>query len=396
MKSILSSLVFSFTSLNSLIMKYIQIFASLFFFGLSLLFAQPGGGPWNNPLRMAWSTDGITFGTTSIFQDSSGVPSVIRWKGDTLIAAFQWFRQPNPSPSWDRVATKMSFDKGITWTEPQPVIVNGLPTGFQRPFDPTLVSLGGDSLRIYYSSSVTMPMMGADSIIDTYSAVSTDGVNFQFENNPRVNVDSSKVIDPAVIYFNNAWHFAAPIGSPQQGAYHYISPNGVNFSRVPNISSDNTHNWTGNYMVENSTELRFYGSGGNVWYNHSANGGVWDGYVPTNIQGGDPSVVKIDSNNYLMIYVGQPYSVAKEELIDNSELVKIYPNPAFDKITINLNGKICSGKIELYTMQGVLVWESEVLESEITLDRSKVYPGGYIYRIHSDRGVGGFGKLWVE
>jgi hypothetical protein len=290
----------------------------------------------------------------------------------------------------------MSFDKGITWTEPQPVIVNGLPTGFQRPFDPTLVSLGGDSLRIYYSSSVTMPMMGADSIIDTYSAVSTDGVNFQFENNPRVNVDSSKVIDPAVIYFNNAWHFAAPIGSPQQGAYHYISPNGVNFSRVPNISSDNTHNWTGNYMVENSTELRFYGSGGNVWYNHSANGGVWDGYVPTNIQGGDPSVVKIDSNNYLMIYVGQPYSVAKEELIDNSELVKIYPNPAFDKITINLNGKICSGKIELYTMQGVLVWESEVLESEITLDRSKVYPGGYIYRIHSDRGVGGYGKLWVE
>jgi hypothetical protein len=313
MKSILSSLVFSFTSLKSLSMKYIQIFASLFFFGLSLLFAQPGGGPWNNPLRMAWSADGINFGASTIFQDSSDQPSVIRWKGDTLIAAFLWFRQPNRGDIWGRVATKMSFDKGLTWTKPQPVVVNGLPSKYQRYFNPTLVSLGGDSLRIYYSYSVTIPMMGEDSIIDTYSAVSTDGVNFQYENNPRVNVDSSRVINPAVIYFNKAWHFAAPIGSPQQGAYHFISPNGVNFNMVPNISSDNTHNWTGNYMVENSTELRFYGSGGNIWYNHSANGGVWDGYVPTNLQGRDPSVVKVDSNNYLMIYVGQPYSVAKEE-----------------------------------------------------------------------------------
>lgn len=377
-------------------MKSIQISACLVFLSLSFLFAQPSGGPWNNPLRMAWSSDGISFGTSSIFQDSSGVPSVIRWKGDTLIAAFQWFRQPNPSASWDKVATKMSFDKGITWTEPQPIVVSGLPTGFQRPFDPTLVSLGGDSLRIYYSSSVTMPMMGADSIIDTYSAVSTDGVNFLFENNPRVNVDSSRVIDPAVIYFNNAWHFAAPIGSPQQGAYHFISPDGVNFSRVPNILSDNTHNWTGNFMVENNAELRFYGSGGNIWYNHSVNGGVWNGYVPTNIQGGDPSVVKIDSNNYLIIYVGQPYSVANEELVENAASLKIYPNPAIDKITITLNGKSFTGKFKLYTMQGTLAFESEVLDSEVVLDRDKISPGGYIYQIYSDSGSKEYGKLWVE
>ena len=57
------------------------------------------GFPWERPLLIAWSADGITFDPPTSFQDSSGVPSVVRWKGDTLIATFQWFRQPNPSLS---------------------------------------------------------------------------------------------------------------------------------------------------------------------------------------------------------------------------------------------------------------------------------------------------------
>src|SRR5437016_10765108 len=95
--------------------------------------------PWKNPLMITWSADGTTFGAPAIFQDSSGVPSVIRWHGDTLIAAFQWFRLPNPSASWDRVSVKFSYDKGVNWTQPVPIVVNGLPPAFQRPFDPTLV-----------------------------------------------------------------------------------------------------------------------------------------------------------------------------------------------------------------------------------------------------------------
>jgi hypothetical protein len=63
---------------------------------------------------------------------------------------------------------------------------------------------------------------------------------------------------------------------------------------------------------------------------------------------------------------------------------------------IGLNGKSFSGKIELYTMQGVLVLESDVIDSAVRLDRSKICPGGYIYRIHSGKSTGGYGKLWVE
>ncbi|MEK9137377.1 MAG: hypothetical protein AAB393_09655, partial [Bacteroidota bacterium] len=84
---------------------------------VSRVFAQ--GGPWNNPLKIA-SSDGRIFTPPTTFQDSSGVPSAIRWKGDTLICAFQWFRQPVGSPTWDRVAVKFSYDAGVHWTDPTP------------------------------------------------------------------------------------------------------------------------------------------------------------------------------------------------------------------------------------------------------------------------------------
>lgn len=106
---------------------------------------------WNRPLKMAWSDNGIAFGTPVIFQDSSGVPSVIKWKADTLVCVFQWFRQPKNSITWDRVAVKFSYNAGITWTQPAPIIVNGIPNNYQRPFDPTLAVISKSSLRIYFS-----------------------------------------------------------------------------------------------------------------------------------------------------------------------------------------------------------------------------------------------------
>ena len=63
-------------------MKNISLLLFLVLLSLKL-FSQ--NFPWERPLKIAWSPDGITFGTPTIFQDSSGVPSVIKWKGDTLI-----------------------------------------------------------------------------------------------------------------------------------------------------------------------------------------------------------------------------------------------------------------------------------------------------------------------
>ena len=107
-------------------MKVVKLLLILLFIMSNEVMSQ-GHFPWENPLKMAWSSDGITFNQQAVFQDSSGVPSAIRWKGDTLICAFQWFRQPKNTPTWDRVAVKFSYNKGVSWTSPKPIVVNGLP-----------------------------------------------------------------------------------------------------------------------------------------------------------------------------------------------------------------------------------------------------------------------------
>ena len=272
---------------------------------------------------LAHSANGISFTPAVIFQDSSGVPSVVRWKSDTLVCVFQWFRQPINSLTWDRVAVKYSYDGGSTWTQPEPVLFDSIPATYQRPFDPTLAVLSDGRLRMYFSSSDGMPI-GNDSIINTYSAISTDGMHFRFEPGARADEPSKRLIDPAVIFFNSQWQYLSPAGAPQEGAFHYISTDGLSFTKISDISSDSIHNWTGNFLVLDSLQqLRFYGCGqGLIWFNSSGDGMNWIGYVNTNIAGGDPAICRNLTGDYILIFVNasnttgivNPFEREKENL----------------------------------------------------------------------------------
>jgi hypothetical protein len=299
------------------------------YFILFLLFAMDvfsqGSPPWERPLKIAGSSDGITFTPPAVFQDSAGVPSAVKWKGDTIACVFQWFRQPMNSPTWDRVAVKFSYDNGFSWSQPVPVIVNGIPPNYQRPFDPTLVVINSDSMRIFFSSSDGMPTAGLDSTINTYSAVTTDGINYTFEPGARFDHPTNRVIDPAVIIFNGQWNYLAPIGAPQDGAFHCTSQDGLTFTQQADYSSDPMHNWTGNFLEESSSELRFYGSGQLLWFNTTSDGFNWNGYTNTNLTGGDPTVVKAGLNAYLIIYTGEPYPTGVTENKYEGDLY--FPNP---------------------------------------------------------------------
>src|SRR4051794_16319081 len=106
-------------------MKIVPIFIFLAVKSLTVN-CQPGF-PWQNALVIVQSNNGINFNSPAIFQDSCGVPCVINWKNDTLACVFQWFRQPMGSATWDKVAIKFSYDRGVTWTNPTPIVVNNLP-----------------------------------------------------------------------------------------------------------------------------------------------------------------------------------------------------------------------------------------------------------------------------
>ena len=58
------------------------------------------------------STDGINWTNNTLFQDSSGVPSVTQHSTGVLYTAFQWFPAPatGTNTSWDKIAIKKSTD----------------------------------------------------------------------------------------------------------------------------------------------------------------------------------------------------------------------------------------------------------------------------------------------
>ncbi len=293
-------------------------------------------GPWNSPLMWAEEISRDVFTTPQIFQDSSGVPCVARKSDtDTMYCVFQWFREPRNTATWDRVATKMSSDGGATWTEPVPIVVDGLPAGWQRPFDPTIVFFK-DSIRLYFSSSVRMPMGGLDSLVNTYSAVGVDGINYRFEPGARFDEPTRPVIDPAVVYANNSWLLTAPIGAPQEGAYQATSSDGLNFTRIADIPSDNAHNWTGNMMIDEEGTVRFYGSGQTLWRNPYNGFGSWGQFVSIGIRGGDPSAVaRGPGKGRWIVFVGPRYVtlVGNTDLHDEQQSI-ITPNPVIDVFTI--------------------------------------------------------------
>ena len=367
-------------------MKTYFVYAIFFVLSMDRLSAQTG--PWNNALMITTSVDGVTFSAPVVFQDSAGVPSIVRWHGDTLIGAFQWFRLPSGSPSWDRVAVKFSYDKGMTWTSPTPILIPDLPADFQRPFDPTLAVTNSGKVRIFFSSGVAgTPVV--DSLINTYSAIANDGIHYSYEPGPRFDHPTTHVIDPAIIYFRGMWHYLSPYSLPNI-AYHAISSDGLNFTRVGDIGSDMVRSWTGNYVVNDTNELRFYGSGGPfIWYNHSSNGGVWDGYVNTKVAGGDPSVLKIDPANYLMVYTGTPYKTVTKEL-SMGDFISVYPNPFNNvlQVATTAPGR-WQANLTVSDVMGNIVFRKDdlVVQGPTTdFDLGNIAPGVYYVNIETANG----------
>ncbi|MFN0157556.1 MAG: T9SS type A sorting domain-containing protein, partial [Bacteroidota bacterium] len=262
-------------------------------------------------------------------------------------------------------------------------------------FDPTLAVLPSGSLRLYYSSSQGLPPPGQDSSINTYSAISADGINYTFEPNPRVDHPTRRVIDPAVVFFNGSWHYSSPVGAPQEGAYHYTSADGLSFAPRNNYPSDNTHNWTGNFLVESNTELRFYGSGARIWYSTSPDAFIWNSYVTTNVIGGDPTTVKLSPSSYLMIYVGPPYSTEVSTQEHSSPvdflLCQNYPNPFNPVTTINYQlSTINNVALKVFDLLGreiaTLVYEQESPgQHSLVFDASSLSSGVYFYRLSVGR-----------
>jgi hypothetical protein len=267
-------------------------------------------GPWDNDLLIAFSKDGVVFERASQFVERGGVPHVVRDGKGRLVAVFQWFPVDRPE-AFDRVAAKTSEDEGKTWGEARPIVVKGLPEGYMRPFDPTLVVLEDGRLRLYFTSH--HPDRRTPAI---YSAVGSDGVEYEFEPGMRFGVEREFVIDCAAVRVGKTFHLYSPVQDRAGRGYHAVSEDGLAFRRVEDVQVEGGRSWLG-CAVTTAEGVRFYGTGRGVWSAVSADGASWKLDEQTRAEGADPGVARVGEGRYVMISTGPPRADAGHVRVPN-------------------------------------------------------------------------------
>ena len=276
-------------------------------------------GPWENDVLLFRTGAGIKVQKLATFP-RAGVPTVARLKDGRLAAAFQHFPEDD-NRNFDRVAVRFSSDDGGTWTDAEPIVVEGMDEGLARPFDPTLVPLPDGRVRLYFTSNRSADFRRSTPSI--YSAISTNAIHYAFEPGVRFAVEDRIVIDCAVALHEGVFHLIVPDNGtadelrdgPQRGerprggtGYHATSKDGLNFTRQPDVQIDGARRWLGNAQSDGGV-IRFFGTGGpaGVWTATSANGQSWkvDDEFPS-VPGADPGAVKLKDGGWLLAVTGPP------------------------------------------------------------------------------------------
>jgi hypothetical protein len=368
---------------------------SLFIFGMLLVIQARSQGPGAYDLIRCSSTDGTTWSNLTLFQDSSGVPSIAQHSSGTIYVAFQWFPAPAMSnPAFDKIAIKKSVDGGLSWGQPTLAVFSGYPGTYKRPFDPTIVIADNGQVRMYFSGSKTGSLTLLDSTVHSYSAISPDGVNYTWEPGVRVAVADSVTIDPAVIKIGSQWHYFSPRGAPQAGAFHFISGDGLSWTRTVGISSDFNHNYTGNLMVDGSS-VRFYGTpfpqANPVWNISGSDGYTWSGFQNCSgatTSGGanaDPAVIKLGAGNYMMIYVSTlSVTVGMKDQEQNQKVLVVYPNPSNNNFNVSAGDGNTIRHLKIYDLNGALVFS---VSGNVTEARHGLEKGIYFMEAETDGSV---------
>jgi hypothetical protein len=270
--------------------------------------AQNTNGPWMNDLKLLRGTDGVTFDSGTVVVERSGVPSMTRGTDGTLYLVFQWFPENNDD-AFDQIAVMTSTDNGATWTDPELMVIDGFPSTYARPYDPTITTGDDGLLHLFFTTGTTR--LQETSFIT--SATSTDGVHYTWQEGKRMDVANEPNYDAAAVFFNNTWHLMTP-RAPQgtdvlNQAFHTAAADGITFPEPTILTGAEEYmNWTGNLLVDDE-KMWFYGAGTmqkpGLWRVSSTDGINWSEpeRLITKSGGGDPAIVKTASGEYLIVTV---------------------------------------------------------------------------------------------
>jgi hypothetical protein len=273
-----------------------------------------GPGPWNNDIDVYHVRADQRAERLATFP-RAGVSTLARLADGRLIAAHQQFPE-SPDRDFDTVAVRFSRDEGRTWTEPRTIELTNRPAGMRFPFDPTLVLLPDGRMRLYFTSR----REGTADLPAIYSALSQDGIVYDWEPGVRFAIPDRPVIDSAVTLHAGVFHLFAPdngpapspgsglppVGRGPDGAgYHATSTDGLTFERRPDVRVDGRRQWLG-AAHSDGTRMTFFGSGDGIWTATSRDGETWALDARLAVPGADPGAVRAAGGDGWLVSVTSP------------------------------------------------------------------------------------------
>jgi len=100
---------------------------------------------------------------------------------------------------------------------------------------------------------------------------------------------------------------------------------------------------------------------------------------------GEPYIVYTDSLNMLTVMRYDSVPVGISELLKSK--FSIYPNPATDKITVEVSGETQDNYFEIVNIEGHQIMTNQITQPKTEVDISSLPSGVYFVRLTNDRTV---------
>lgn len=306
--------------------------------------------PLQNHLLIATSTDGLNFKKLNkVLFDFGDVPDAVVSSSGNVYVYFQGIVEP----LHDIIVVGISSNGIDNWSF-QAIKIFGIENWKVRPCDPDIIYKDG-IFRLYFTGDPTN-----DRIPETYSATSSDGINFSLENGFRFSGDTFPVLNPSLLWIADTLHYFAGGKSPTMN-WHAVSTDGLQFKKLNDF-------FAYGLMMSNGIHVdsvyRFYGFSNsppqNIRSISTLDGKVWTSdpgirleLDPTNILESnyvkDPAIVFKDSL-YIMYYVTRKKEFTDVETTQKNfqkefYLEQNYPNPFSSTTTIRFQSKTRYGEI---------------------------------------------------
>lgn len=242
--------------------KISSLVLGLLFFTLNLQ-----SQPMQNRILIATSSNGMDWSKLNkIASDSGDVPDALVGPDNNTYLYYQGIR----FPIVDRIMVAISSN-GIDGWVYYKVQIQGTDNWKARPCDPDVI-FKDNLFRLYFTGDPT-----DDKTPETYSAISTDGINFTLEKGVRFEVQGYAVLDPSLLRINDTLIYFAG-GSPTGQNWHGYSLDGLLFYHLSDFSINNIMMANG---IKTGNGYRFYG---------------FNNIPPTSIY----SVFSVDGRNWIL------------------------------------------------------------------------------------------------